>query len=82
MRDVERQLQMSTEWLNRPKPASPIKPVEDDERQHIDEVALFYDLMALALQTDSTRVTTLETGMGFRTSELSLESYHAISHHG
>jgi len=82
VRDVERQLQMSTEWLSRPKPTSPIKPVQDDERQHIDEVALFYDLMALALQTDSTRVATLETGLGFRTSELSLESYHAISHHG
>ena len=54
----------------------------DEERQHIDEVALFYDLMALALQTDSTRVTTLETGMGFRTSELDLDSYHGISHHG
>ena len=38
--------------------------------------------MALALQTDSTRVTTLETGLGFRTSELDLESYHALSHHG
>ena len=82
VRDVEQRLQMSQEWLDRPKPQSPIEEVLDEERQHIDEVALFYDLMALALQTDSTRVTTLETGMGFRTSELDLDSYHGISHHG
>ena len=82
VRDVERRLQMSREWLDRPKPKSPIVAVLDEERQHIDEVALFYDLMALALQTDSTRVATLETGMGFRTSELDLAGYHAISHHG
>ena len=82
IRDVERRLQMSKEWLDRPKPESPIDEVVDEERQHIDEVALFYDLMALALQTDSTRVATLETGMGFRTSELDLGSYHGLSHHG
>lgn len=82
VRDVERRLQMSAEWLDRPKPASPIKPIISQERQHIDELALFYDLMALALQTDSTRVATLETGLGFRTSELDLGSYHQLSHHG
>ena len=82
VRDVEQRLQMSKEWLNRPKPKAPIDEVLDEERQHLDEVALFYDLMALALQTDSTRVATLETGMGFRTSELDLGGYHSISHHG
>jgi hypothetical protein len=82
VRDVERRLQMSKEWLNRPKPKPPIDEVLDEERQHIDEVALLYDLMALALQTDSTRVATLETGLGFRTAELDLGSYHGLSHHG
>ncbi len=82
VRDVERRLQMSKEWLDRPKPKSPIEEVQDEERQHIDEVALFYDLMALALQTDSTRVATFETGLGFRTAELNLGSYHGLSHHG
>ena len=62
VRDVERRLQMSKEWLDRPKPKSPIDEVLDEERQHIDEVALLYDLLALALQTDSTRVATLEVG--------------------
>ena len=81
VRDVERRLQMSKEWLDRPKPRSPIDEVLDEERQHIDEVALLYDLLALALQTDSTRVATLETGLGFRTAELDLGSYHGLSHH-
>ena len=82
VRDVERRLQMSKEWLNRPKPKAPIDEVLDEERQHIDEGALLYDLMALALQTDSTRVATLETGLGFRTAELDLGGYHGLSHHG
>ncbi len=81
VRDVERRLQMSKEWLDRPKPKSPIDEVLDEERKHIDEVALLYDLMALALQTDSTRVTTLEIPLGFRTAELDLGSYHGLSHH-
>ena len=81
VREVERRLQMSKEWLDRPKPKSPIDEVLDEERQHIDEVALLYDLLALALQTDSTRVATLETGLGFRTAELDLGSYHGLSHH-
>ena len=82
VREVERRLQMSWEWIDRPKPKSPIVEVLNEERRHIDEIALLYDLLALALQTDSTRVATLETGLGFRTSELDLDSYHGLSHHG
>jgi hypothetical protein len=81
VRDVERRLQMSKEWVDRPKPKSPIDEVLDEERQHLDEMALLFDLIALALQTDSTRVATLEIPMGFRTAELDLGSYHGISHH-
>ena len=81
VRDVERRLQMSKEWLDRPKPKSPIDEILDEERQHIDEVALLYDLIALALQTDSTRVATLEIPLAFRTAELNLGSYHGLSHH-
>jgi hypothetical protein len=43
---------------------------------------LFYELLTLALQTDSTRVATFEIPMGFNTSELELGSYHGLSHHG
>jgi hypothetical protein len=81
IRDVERRLQMSKKWLDRPKPKAPINEILDEERPHIDELALLYDLLALALQTNSTRVATLETGLGFRTAELDLGSYHGLSHH-
>ncbi len=49
---------------------------------HIEEMPLFYDLLILALQTDSTRVATFEIPMQFRTSELNVGSYHGLSHHG
>ena len=81
VRDVEKQLQMSQAWLDKPKPASPIDPVADQERMHLEEIPLFYELLTLALQTDSTRVATLEIPMGFRTSELEVGSYHGLSHH-
>lgn len=82
VRDVERRLQMSREWLDKPKPESPIEPVEDLERMQIEEMPLFYDLLTLALQTDSTRVATFEIPLGFKTSELNLGGYHGLSHHG
>ena len=81
VRDVERRLQMSKQWLDRPKPEAPIDEVLNEERKQIDEMALLYDLIALALQTDSTRVATLEIPLGFKTVELDLGSYHGLSHH-
>lgn len=82
VREVEKQLQMSKEWLDRPKPKSPIEAVADQERLHIEEMPLFFELLTLALQTDSTRVASFEIPMGFNTSELELDSYHGLSHHG
>jgi hypothetical protein len=82
VREVEKQLQMSKEWLGRPKPNSPIEEIEDQERMHLEEMPLFYELLTLALQTDSTRVASFEIPMGFNTSELDLDSYHGLSHHG
>ena len=81
VRDVEKRLQMSKEWIDRPKPASPIEAVAEEERLQIDEMKLLYDLLALALQTDSTRVATLEIPLGFQTVELNLGGYHGLSHH-
>ena len=49
VRDVERRLQMSHEWLDKPKPESPIEPVEDLERMQIEEMPLFYDLLTLGI---------------------------------
>ena len=81
VRDVERRLKMSEAWLGRPKPKSPIDPVNNEERMQIEEIPLFMDLMTLALQTDSTRVATFEVPLQFHTNDLNVGSYHGLSHH-
>jgi hypothetical protein len=82
VRDVEQRLQMSKEWLDQPKPNSPIDRVLDEERMQIEEMPLIYDLLVLAMQTDSTRVATFEIPLGFKSTELEVGSYHGLSHHG
>ena len=81
VRDVERRLQMSKEWLGKPKPKSPIALIKDEERLQIEEIPLFMDLMTLALQTDSTRVATFEVPLQFHSKDLDVGSYHGLSHH-
>ena len=81
VRDVERRLQMSEAWLDKPKPKSPIDTIKDEERMQIEEIPLFMDLMTLALQTDSTRVATFEIPLQFHTNDLDVGSYHGLSHH-
>ena len=83
VREVERRLQMSKEWLDRPKPKPGIQPITDEERMDIEEMPLFFDLLTLALQTESTRVATFEIPLGFTTTDLDGVSYgyHGLSHH-
>ena len=83
VREVELRLQMSKEWLDRPKPEPGINPIIDEERMDIEEMPLFFDLLTLALQTDSTRVATFEIPIGFTTTDLDGVSYgyHGLSHH-
>ena len=83
VREVENRLQMSKEWLDRPKPEPGIKPIADQDRMHIEEMPLFFDLLTLALQTDSTRVATFEIPLGFSTTDIDGVSfgYHGLSHH-
>lgn len=82
VREVEQRLQLSKEWLDRPKPQSPIGRILDEDRMQIEEMPLMYDLLVLALQTDSTRVATFEIPLGFQTTDLEVDSYHGLSHHG
>ena len=83
VREVEKRLQMSKEWLDRPKPEPGISPITDEERMDIEEMPLFFDLLTLALQTDSTRVATFEIPLGFTTTDLDgvTYGYHGLSHH-
>ena len=83
VREVELRLQMSKEWLDRPKPMPGIEPITNEQRMDIEEMPLFFDLLTLALQTDSTRVATFEIPLGFTTTDLDGVSYgyHGLSHH-
>ena len=83
VREVELRLQMSKEWLDRPKPKPGIEPITNEQRMDIEEMPLFFDLLTLALQTDSTRVATFEIPLGFTTTDLDGVSYgyHGLSHH-
>jgi hypothetical protein len=81
VRDVEQQLELGRRWANVPKP-KPGMP-EPENTGFVSDLPVIYDLIALALQTDSTRIATLEIGGGFEASAFGLrKDYHALSHHG
>ena len=85
VRAVEKRLTQSEAWLDRPKPKVSYEiPSDANEMDFVDRVPLYYDLMALALQTDSTRVITLEiSDIGQNAGGFPLtRGYHQLTHHG
>jgi hypothetical protein len=81
VRDVEKQLELNRRWSDVPKPAPGMK--EPDNVNFVSDLPVLYDLMALALQTDSTRIATLEIADGIEVAAFGLKKgYHALSHHG
>ncbi|MBM3763491.1 MAG: DUF1552 domain-containing protein [Acidobacteria bacterium] len=81
VRDVEKVIELRQKWAGVPKPKAPME--EPGNRGLTNDIPVLYDLMALALQTDSTRITTLEIAGGFEASVLGVrKEYHALSHHG
>lgn len=86
VRDAERNLLKSEQWQNRPKPAVDVKPpTRLQNRAMIIELAKqFYDVMHLALQTDSTRLMTYVVGGSTQVPALPgvSQNYHDLSHHG
>ncbi len=81
VRDVEKGLELRRHWSDIPKP-KPNMP-EPEDRGLVNDIPVLYDLMALALQTDSTRIATLEIAGGFEASVLGVRrDYHSLSHHG
>jgi hypothetical protein len=81
VRDVETKLELEKHWQNIPKPKPPIDEPQDEGLTR--DLPKIYDLIALALQTDSTRVATVEVGGSFAASDLGIrEGYHSLSHHG
>jgi hypothetical protein len=81
VRDVEKRVEARRRWQDQPKPTPPLeRPVD---RNFVDDLPMLYELIALALQTDSTRVATLEIGGSFLPQHLGIDkSYHTMSHHG
>ena len=85
VRDLEKRLTQSQAWLVKPKPKVDYElPAEADDFDFVERLPLYYDLIALALQTDSTRVITLEvSGIGNNSGGLPLtKGYHQLTHHG
>ncbi len=81
VREVERRIGMASGWVDRPKPRVDIEEPQDGPfTESLDD---FYELVALAIQTDSTRVATLEIPGVIDTQNLGLSGgYHGFSHHG
>jgi hypothetical protein len=82
VRDVETNLELDKRWSMVPKPEAPFSIPED--RSLVEDIPVLYDLIAIALKTDSTRVASFEmAGTGFDTSFFGFTSgYHSLSHHG
>lgn len=86
VRELELKMDQSKEWLYKPKPESTYNlPNGADSFPLVKKLPLFYDLMTLALQTDSTRVLTLSqyhVGGNYGGIPGVAGDYHALSHHG
>ena len=81
VRDVEVKLELDRHWQKIPKPKTEMK--EPENQGLAKDLPAIYELMALALQTDSTRVASLEIGGSFAASDLGIrDGYHGLSHHG
>lgn len=81
VRDVERKIDLSKQWVDVEKPEAPFDAPKNTNL--VQDLPLIYDLIAIALQTDSTRVATLELGGSFETRDLGIKGgYHGLSHHG
>lgn len=82
IRDLETRLSRDEKWIGTPRP----QPSVGEPRPGLagrDEIAMMYDVIVAALQTDSTRVltyrqpvTTLLTSLGLKTEAHTMSHYH------
>ncbi len=86
VRDMEKQLHANEEWVTRPKPVVAEQAPKDsaDKSDFIGRARLMFNLIKLALQTDSTRVATLFIrGMDLKPPIPGVtQDHHGLSHHG
>ncbi len=80
VRGLEKKIDQQHPWLDRPKPKTEMAEPRPAP-QTADEMKIMMELMALAIETDSTRVMTLSSG--FANGDFGLQGgYHGFSHHG
>ncbi len=90
VRSLESRLQASQGWERKPKPVVDMKePVDpSNPAQFFEKLKVMYDIIALVLQTDSTRAVTLfidAAGTPAIQGNFGIpitEGYHGLSHHG
>ena len=81
VRDVEKRIEQRRRWIDVPKPEAMIK--QPQNRNMVEDLPLLYDLIVMALQTNATKVATLEIGGDFNPADLGVRGgYHSLSHHG
>lgn len=75
VRDLEQRLASAESWEHQPKPVVEAKPPEDidDAKAFVQKTRLMFDVIKLALETDSTRLVTLF---------VDTTVIHNITHHG
>lgn len=75
VRELEQRLHSSQEWERKPKPVVSAKPPDDieDARQFANKTRLTFDVIKLALETDSSRLVSLF---------IDTTVIHNITHHG
>jgi hypothetical protein len=86
VRELERGLARSEEWSRRPRPRVEARPPQDNRNPAdvVGKAQLMFDLIHLALQTDSTRLVTLlllGTSLVPPIAGVNL-GHHDLSHHG
>ncbi|MFK5923421.1 MAG: DUF1552 domain-containing protein [Verrucomicrobiota bacterium] len=86
LREAEQRLVKGEEWEHKSKPKVDVKtPVDIQDRTDvINKARLMYDMMHLALQTDSTRlITFFKNGINAVPKVKGVsQDYHNLSHHG
>lgn len=86
VRDLETRLQQSQGWVKRPKPTTTEKTPQDiaDRNDAIGKQRLMFDMIVLALQSDSTRTVTFQlSGMNAVPTIPGVKNdWHNLSHHG
>lgn len=81
IREVEKSIAMEKAWLSKSRPHVEYKEPKDGSVTQ--QVPILFDLIALALETDTTRVATIEIPGSFDAEAVGVAGhYHGLSHHG